>query len=62
MAKLFIFNLLINMGLIFCGATIYWGYQHQQYLYIIAPLFIIGLLIIFKLRILKEIKNAQKKP
>lgn len=61
MLKKFALNFLINIGLIFCVATVYWGYQHSQYLYMIAPVFIAGLLVIFKLRLIKDIKNAEKK-
>lgn len=60
MLKKFALNFLINMGIIFCLATIYWGYQKQQYIYMVIPVFLIGLLVVFKLRIIKDIKNAQK--
>jgi purine-cytosine permease-like protein len=60
MVKKFALNFLYNIGVIFCIATVYWGYQHKQYIYMVVPVFIAALLIIFKLRLLKEIKNAQK--
>jgi hypothetical protein len=65
MGKKLFLNVFYNIGIFICLIT---GYQYgfaanpPQYGYVAAAAVIIAIFIVLKVRLLKEVKNAQKNP
>lgn len=57
--KLFL-NVLYTIGIFICAVIAYWGYQHARYEFIMGGVFVAALLIILKIKLLKDLKNPQK--
>ncbi|MDB5124024.1 MAG: hypothetical protein JWR02_1364 [Mucilaginibacter sp.] len=56
-------NVLYNICIFLCFIAAYqYGIIQKQYAYIFGAVVFIVIFIILKIRLLKEIKNAQKKP
>jgi hypothetical protein len=56
-------NVLYNICIFLCFIAAYqYGIIEKQYAYIFGAVVFIVIFIILKIRLLKEIKNAQKKP
>jgi hypothetical protein len=56
-------NVLYNICIFLCFIAAYqYGIIQKQYLYILGAVVFIVIFIILKIRLLKEIKNASKKP
>jgi len=54
-------NVLYTIGIFVCAAIIYWAYPLQQYLYAMSAVFVAGLLIILKIKLLKELRTPPNK-
>lgn len=61
MGKKLLLNTLSTIGIFLCVIAIYKGFADKQYWYIPAGLVIGAILVIFKIRILKEVRDMQKK-
>ncbi|MES2278480.1 MAG: DUF6358 family protein [Bacteroidota bacterium] len=57
--KLFL-NVLYTIGIFVCAVVAYWGYQHSRYEFILGAVFIGGLFIILKIKLLKELRPPLK--
>ena len=62
MGKKLALNVLYNIGIFICLIMIYEGALNKHYEYIAGALFIGAVLVILKIRLLKEVRNMQKKP
>jgi hypothetical protein len=61
MALKLILNVIYTVGIFLCGAIVYWAWPSGQYLYIMGAIFIGGLFIILKIKLLKELRTPSKK-
>jgi hypothetical protein len=57
--KLFL-NVLYTIGIFVCAAIAYWGYQHTRYEFIMGGVFVAALLIVLKIKLLKDLRAPQK--
>jgi uncharacterized membrane protein len=55
-------NVLYNICIVLCGIFVYYSVQHGNWPYALAGAFLGVMIIIFKLRLVKNVKNMQKKP
>jgi hypothetical protein len=63
MGKKLILNVFYNIGIFICLITGYqYGIVQKQYGYIAGAVIILAILVVLKIRLIKEIKNAQKNP
>jgi Family of unknown function (DUF6358) len=62
MGKKIALNVLYNIGIFICLILTYEGALSKHYEYILGSLFIGAVLVILKIRLLKEVRNMQKKP
>jgi len=53
-------NVLYTIGIFVCAAIIWWAYPLQQYMYVMSAIFIAGLLIILKIKLLKDLRTPSK--
>jgi len=61
-AKMFL-NVLYTLGIFLCVIGGYnYGIADGHYIYLLPAAAIIAILVVLKVRLLKEVKNAQKKP
>ena len=58
--KLFL-NVLYTIGIFVCAAVIWWAYPLQQYMYVMGAVFVAGLFIILKIKLLKELRTPSNK-
>ena len=58
----FILNILYNLCIVICALVIWSGFNNHNWAYVAGALFIGVLIIIFKLRLIKDVKNQTKKP
>ncbi|HVV54429.1 MAG TPA: DUF6358 family protein [Mucilaginibacter sp.] len=58
--KLFL-NVLYNIGIFVCLVLIYNGFKDKHYEYIAAGILFGAVLVFLKIRLLKEVREAQKK-
>jgi hypothetical protein len=58
--KLFL-NVLYTIGIFVCVAIGYWAFQHAQYPYILGAVFIAGIFVILKIKLLKELRRPPLK-
>jgi uncharacterized protein (DUF486 family) len=57
--KLFL-NVLYTIGIFVCLAVIYWAYPLKRYEFIMGAVFIGGLFIILKIKLLKDLRTPKK--
>jgi hypothetical protein len=62
MGKKLALNVLLNIGIFVCLVLAYWGFEHTRYEFILGAIFIGTVLVILKIRLIKEVRNMQKKP
>jgi heme O synthase-like polyprenyltransferase len=62
MGKKLALNVLYNICIFVCLALIYYGFEHTRYEFIAGAVFIGVVFVILKIRLLKEVRNMQKKP
>jgi hypothetical protein len=54
-------NVLLNLGIFTLGLCVYWGFNHQHWGIVAGAAFALGLLIFFKIRLIKSVRELQKK-
>ena len=57
--KLFL-NVLYTIGIFICAAIAYWGYQHARYEFIMGGVFVAALLIVLKIKLLRDLRAPKK--
>ncbi|GAB3931262.1 DUF6358 family protein [Mucilaginibacter myungsuensis] len=57
--KLFM-NVLYTIGIFVCCAVVYWAFPKQEYMWAMAAIFIAGLFVILKIKLLKELRQKKK--
>jgi Family of unknown function (DUF6358) len=63
MGKKLFLNVLYNIGIFLCLITGYqYGIVQKQYGYLLGAVLIIAIFIVLKIRLLREVKKAQKNP
>jgi len=62
MGKKLALNVLYNVGIFICLILVYEGALNKHYEYIAGAVFIGAILVILKIRLLKEVRNMQNKP
>ena len=62
MGKKLALNVLYNIGIILCLICTYWSFLHGFYIYIFVALFVLIMFLGLKIKLIKEIKEATKKP
>ncbi|MBS1528192.1 MAG: hypothetical protein JST19_21280 [Bacteroidetes bacterium] len=62
MGKKLALNVLYNIGIFVCLVLIYNGFQGKHYEYIAGGVLIGAVLVVLKVRLVKEVRNMQKKP
>lgn len=62
MAKKLFLNVLYNVGIFVCIVVIYWSYTKANFPLLLTSVFVGALLVIFKIKLLKEIRNSQRNP
>jgi hypothetical protein len=55
-------NVLFNVGLFLCMVIIYYGFKNSNWAYVLGAVFAFAMILIFKLRLIKDIRNTSKKP
>jgi len=55
-------NFLCNIGLFICLIAVYYGFNNKQYAIIPAGVFGAVVFVFFKVRLIKEVRNSNKKP
>jgi hypothetical protein len=54
-------NVLLNLGIFTLGLCVYWGVNHQHWGIVAGAAFAFSLLIYFKIRLVKSVREMQKK-
>ena len=63
MGKKLILNVLYTIGIFFCVVFGYtFGFEHPHYDYLACAVIVGGVLIYLKIRLMKEVRDMQKKP
>ncbi len=62
MGKKLALNVLYNICIFICLALAYYGFQHTRYEFIAGAVFIGVVFVILKIRLLKQVREMQKKP
>lgn len=62
MGKKLALNVLYNIAIFVCLALVYYGFEHARYEYVAGAVFIGAVFVILKIRLLKEVRDMQKKP
>jgi hypothetical protein len=62
MGKKVALNVLYNIGIFICIIIIWSAFEHARYEYVLGCGFIAGILISLKIKLIKDVKNAEKKP
>ncbi|TSD64617.1 hypothetical protein FFF34_011950 [Inquilinus sp. KBS0705] len=62
MGKKIALNVALNLGIFLAVLIGYTALEHQRYEYVLACTFIAVLLIVFKIKLIKGIRNSQKNP
>ena len=60
MGKKLALNVVYNIGIFICLILIFEGFQNKHYEYIAGAVFIGAVLVILKIRLLKDVRNMQK--
>lgn len=61
MGKQIALNILYNIGIFICLALIYSGYEKQNYAWCLGALFIGIIIILLKIRLVKQVREQQRK-
>ncbi len=61
MWKKVLLNVFYNIAIFGCAALIYYGFRQPRYEYVAGALFIGAVFVILKIRLLKEVRDMQKK-
>jgi hypothetical protein len=62
MGKKFALNILYTIGVFLSVITLLWGFENKRYEYVLGAVFVGAIFIILKIKVLKEVKNLNKKP
>lgn len=62
MGKKLALNVLYNIGIFVCLALAYYGFKQPRYEFVAGAIFIGAVFVILKIRLIKEVRNTQKKP
>ena len=62
MGKKLALNVFYNVCIFACLALAYYGFENKRYEFIAGAVFIGTVFVILKIRLLKEVRNMQKKP
>lgn len=62
MGKKLALNVLYNICIFICLALAYYGFQRTRYEFIAGAVFIGAVFVILKIRLLKQVREMQKKP
>ena len=62
MGKKIALNVFYNICIFLCLVVAYEGFEYRRYEYTLGTAFIGAIFIILKIRLLKEVRNTQKKP
>jgi uncharacterized protein DUF6358 len=62
MGKKLALNVVYNVAIFICLLLAWTGFQNKHYEYIAGAVFIGAVLVILKIRLLKEVRNMQNKP
>ncbi len=57
--KLFL-NVLYTIGIFVCAAIVYWAFPAHRYEYVLGGVFVAGLFIILKIKLLRELRAPKK--
>jgi hypothetical protein len=57
-----VINVLYNICIFVCLLFVYFGIKNSNWAYVLGGAFLCALVIVFKIRLIKDIKNAQKNP
>ena len=60
MGKKLALNVFYNIAIFVCLIIGYSGIEHKRYEYVLGTVFLAALLIVFKIKLIKEIKAANK--
>lgn len=61
MGKQIALNILYNIGIFICLALIYSGFEKQRYEWFLGALFIGVIIVLMKIRLVKQVKEQQHK-
>ncbi|SDE16843.1 hypothetical protein SAMN05216464_104204 [Mucilaginibacter pineti] len=56
-----VLNVLYTIGIVLCAFVAYQQYSAKNYTYMAIAIFAMALVIVFKIRLLKDVREAQKK-
>lgn len=63
MRKKIALNVLYNIGIFICLVLVYtFGFEHPRWEYLSSAVIVGGVLVMLKIRLLKEVREMQKKP
>lgn len=62
MGKKIALNVLYNLGIFVALMAGYWGFEHTRYEFLLGAIFIAGVFISLKIKLIKEVKETTKKP
>lgn len=54
-------NVLYNICIFICAYFVYYSIKGHNWPYVLGGVFLLGMVVIFKLRLIKDIRNMQKK-
>ncbi|MBK0379878.1 DUF6358 family protein [Mucilaginibacter segetis] len=60
MGKKLALNVFYNLAIFFCMLTAYWGFEHARYEFLLAALFAGAILVVLKIKLIKQVKETQK--
>jgi hypothetical protein len=60
MGKKVALNVFYNVAIFLCLISIYTGFEHARYEYVLAGAFIGGIFITLKIKLVKEVRSSQK--
>ena len=55
-------NVLYNIGIFVCLLIVYYSSKNSNWAYVLGAAFLCAMIIVFKLRLIKDIKKMPKKP
>jgi hypothetical protein len=63
MGKKLALNVIYNIGIFVCLVLIYtYGFEHPRYEFLACAVFLGAILVLLKIKLMKEVRNMQKKP
>ena len=61
MGKKVALNVFYNIAIFLCLISVYTGFEHARYEYVLGGAFIAGVFITLKIKLIKEVKSTQGK-